>query len=380
MSTRREPGRRPAGIALLAVLAVVILITTYITEYFFASGLELRAMQTFKEAQQARNLAKSAFKAVQMGLLMDEPQFFDGYGQLQSLLSLASVPFEDGLLVELSVEPQDHLFNLNQMFNLQGGQAEDQARYLWFSKVLGTIEIPPEDPDFGEAAPPDAETTAALYAAIMDWLDADLEGYNEFSGIPGAEGDAYFTTEPNYDIKNGLFDRLEELRLIRGVVESRIPWRELEARFTVRPKQAESFFYPEHLNINLASREQIAEFMEQHSVEEAEMRSWTPSSRDIQRQVNEYYENLETILEIIVPESGQRPVFTMKTLKKALKEADLNENYAKRLFTTYNQYYRVRLMTEVERARTRLDAMLRVPRSESTRTGRGVQILHMVLQ
>ena len=94
---------RPRGIALLMALAVVMLLTVFMSEYFFATGLELRAMTTYREAQQARSLAKAVFKVVQIGMFQDEVDFFKGYRQVAELLQFAAVPWADGLLISLEV-------------------------------------------------------------------------------------------------------------------------------------------------------------------------------------------------------------------------------------------------------------------------------------
>jgi len=54
--------------------------------------------------------------------------------------------------------------------------------------------------------------TTALAAAIVDWRDADSELTTE-----GAESPDYETLDTPYSAKNGPFESLEELRLIRGM-------------------------------------------------------------------------------------------------------------------------------------------------------------------
>ena len=49
----RPAPAKPAGFALLMALVVVLLLSAFITEYFFNTGLELWSMQTFKDAAQA---------------------------------------------------------------------------------------------------------------------------------------------------------------------------------------------------------------------------------------------------------------------------------------------------------------------------------------
>jgi DNA uptake protein ComE-like DNA-binding protein len=53
--------------------------------------------------------------------------------------------------------------------------------------------------------------TTALAAALIDWRDADSELTSE-----GAESQYYETLKSPYSAKNGLFESVEELRLVRG--------------------------------------------------------------------------------------------------------------------------------------------------------------------
>ncbi|HEX7928487.1 MAG TPA: hypothetical protein VF678_12910, partial [bacterium] len=96
MSAPRRTTR--PGIALLTALVVVLLLTMFLSELFFATGMELRALESFKDSSQARRLARSVLKATEIGLLQDEAEFFNGYRQLQQVMTLSSVPIESGRL------------------------------------------------------------------------------------------------------------------------------------------------------------------------------------------------------------------------------------------------------------------------------------------
>src|SRR3972149_3181589 len=109
------------GIALVMTLVVVLLITPLLAQFGFTTSLELRSLQTQKETMQARALARSAFKAVQGSLLQDESDFLFGYRQLQGGVALSAVPWEEGLLTKLEIEPLDPLFNLNRLAKARGG-------------------------------------------------------------------------------------------------------------------------------------------------------------------------------------------------------------------------------------------------------------------
>ena len=367
---------RPRGIALLMALAVVMLLTVFMSEYFFATGLELRAMTTYREAQQARSLAKAVFKVVQIGMFQDEVDFFKGYRQVAELLQFAAVPWAGGLLISLEIAPQDHLYNVNQLSNLRPDEPSDRGRSILFSNTIAELEIPGESPET-EPQPLSDTTIAELYAALMDWIDAEDDTYIAIPGVQGAEADAYFLSKPEYTIKNGMIDRLTEIRLVRGVRESRIPWREWETRFTALPRvnPSDGHYLTEKINVNVASGQEITEFLEHRDADLNQIGGFETA----QKGINHYAERAEEIAALFAPEEGDRKIYDEIELKNTLKDMGLNENYAKFLFSTINQYYRIAVVTEVNDVQARLKAMLHVQRNESDRTGSIVNVLWATL-
>jgi type II secretory pathway component PulK len=373
--------RRPRGIALLMALVVVMLLTFFMSEYFFATGLELSGMTHFKEGEQARSLARSVFKVVQIGLLNDEVEFFRGYRQVSQLLTVASIPWDKGLLLKLEIEPQDHLFNLNQTHNVRQGEASDIGRRNLFMATMKEVEVPAGEVGL-PPEPLNPEVAAGLYAALYDWVDGDDETYIQFTGVNGAEADAYFGTEPEYAPKNAMLDRLAEIRLVRGVPESRIPWTEWEKRFTGLPRVTTvDFYFTEKINVNTAGREELLSFLKNRWVDATQISE--SGKATIQKGINEYADRAEEIAGFFAPEVGEeRKVYTAGSLKPALKdELQLNDNYGVNyLLSTVNQYYRISLVTEVNEVLARLEGMVQVTRDPDTRTGTSSKVLWLTLQ
>ena len=139
---------RAGRVAMLMAMTVLMLLTMFMAEMFFSTGLELRSMATYREGQQARGMARSVLRVVQIGLLMDEAEFFKGSRQVAQLLDGGvSLPWDDGLLISLKIEPQDHLYNLNQRGDIQQGEQNDIARGLLFMNMLRDLDVPGALPD-----------------------------------------------------------------------------------------------------------------------------------------------------------------------------------------------------------------------------------------
>jgi type II secretory pathway component PulK len=361
--------RRPRGIALLMSLVVVMLLTFFMSEYFFATGLELRGMTTFKDAQQARMLSRSVFKAVQLALLQDEVTFFEGYREVAALLEFSAVPWNNGLLLALQVQPQDHLYNLNNMAGLQPGSVSEICRSEIFRKSAGALllareeagSLPPDTP------PPDID---ALYAAVFDWLDGDDEVHVEVPGVLGAEAGSYFSLDPEYTIKNAPLDRLTEVRLVRGAQS--LLWGEWVASFTALPKTKAGTYcaLSERINVNTASAAQIEAFLRAREI--APDSRWSGSELQIQEGINAYAEKAAEVAQAFAPEGEERQSFTEQSLLTTLKGIGVNENYGKNyLLATINQHYRVSIVTEVAGVRARLEAMLHIARDGGSRMAKG---------
>lgn len=376
LQTRAGAGRRPAGIALILTLVVVMLLTAYMTEFFFSTGLELRSMRTFKDAAQARSLAKLAFKAVQVGMLADELDFFANYGNLEKVLAASAIPWQDGLLVELKIIPQDGLFNLNEL-DPRDNTDPDRVRWNLFLNTLADVEAPSELP--GLPPEPVAEGVLGdIYAALVDWIDGGGNAsYQGASGSVGAEQATYLSSEPEVRIKNGPLDRLSEIRLVRGVGDSRITWEQWQDRFAVLPKSSKSEPYPEKLNVNVATREQIQAFLEQREFEDVNQLG--PEWKTLQTSINVYADSAADIAEVLVPEfsSEKREAYNKTSLEQRLPK-NVNSRIATNLFSFANENYRIRITTSFNDVDARLEALINIPRN-AARVGTSVRVIHLTL-
>jgi type II secretory pathway component PulK len=360
------------GVALLTALVVVLLLTMFLSELFFATGLELRSLESFKDSAQARRLARSVLKAAEIGLLQDEVEFFSSYRQLQQLMTLSSIPLEGGRLVTLDIVPADSLFNVNELAGLQPEGVQNTARFEVFRNLMAQILVPAEDPSGPSSSVPET-LVSQIYAALMDWLDSDDSVASGPDGTPGAEASAYVSEEPEYAPKNGVLDRLQEMRLVRGFREARIPWPEIEKRFIARAKTVNANLYPERLNVNLATREEIVSFLEVHLVENLTV-SNAPQGL-IQKEINKYAERRQDIANALVPDGQERPIYTDPQIKSTLTKAGVNGNSeASKLFSSISQYYRVVITTEVGDIQARLTTLVFVNRNASNRTGKTAEV------
>ncbi|MDH4224710.1 MAG: general secretion pathway protein GspK [Deltaproteobacteria bacterium] len=362
------------GMALLMVLALSLLLMAFMAEYVFSTGLELRAMQTYKETHQARNLGDSAFRALQIGLMADEVEFMKGMGALVGGFEGAAVPFGDGFLSGLTITPLDPLFNLNRLYSTRGGSPANSVQWNLFYNTLKQVQIPPDELH-SEAVPPDDTTAAWLFAALADFIDPDDLDYQGAGGGMGAEAQAYSGQQPQFPLPNGRLDKLTEIRLARGVMESRIPWKEWENRFTLMERaDAAANLYPGVICANTASREEISDFLKARRMSDSMLVRLDGISQDIQKELNLYADKADAVADLLAPKDGERTVYNDAALAAALGGLGFKTNLVKQVFSTANNFYRVRLTAEIGEVKVTFSADIHVTRN-AERIGTALEVL-----
>jgi Type II secretion system (T2SS), protein K len=375
---------RKPGIALLLALAVVIVLSAFLSELLLDTGLEVRAVQNLRDSAQAQSLARSAFKAIESSLKSQSQQdFITGYRQINAIMKLSPIPFEGGLLTRLQVESLDGLFNVNALGSQRSDSSEDRIRLALFRNLIAAIPIPLEQSgekqQITQYAPAltDAQV-AGLYAALVDWIDTDDTPYVA-PGAVGAEQPSYVAVQPEYQVKNALLDRLEEVRLVQGWVDSHIPWPEFEKRFVaLKPSQAVGGSYlPEKLDINLASREQIARWLVEHRIDDTTSLGNYASA---QQNLNALADKPDAVAAALVPDGFEPTYWTdMGKVTQALQSAGVTAANPGSFLSMCSQYLNVRIVVDVNGTTATLAEKLLVARDSACGKAQSVNILQQSL-
>ena len=284
------------------------------TEFSFETKLETRGIQNYQASFKARNAVKSMFKAVLEGLEShEEIKFFRQYvwsflsmGTSDRNISILNPPepvrlpagvisdFPDVAFYTPYVRPIDHLYNLNRIqtppFRTVNPESKSDVHLAnQFINILNKWNISSKS-NVGDALISqnrqfDNNEILQLYAAIFDWIDKDSYIYDSsIYGAIGAEKDAYIFSEPPIEIKNGYFDQLKEIMLINTIKEKNIPRKFWDQSFTTFPvgnkyvsSSNHTSVYP-RININLATFEEIVEFLEQYDQQTNYFINYSPVS------------------------------------------------------------------------------------------------------
>jgi len=388
-----------SGIALLITLVILALLAVFMTEFSFETKLETRGIQNYQASFKARNAVKSMFKAVLEGLENhEEIKFYRQYvwgflsmGTSGRDISILKPPepvrlpagaisdFPDVAFYTPYIRPIDHLYNLNRIqtppFRTVNPESKSDVHLAnQFINILKKWDISSKS-NIGDALISqnrqfDNNEILKLYAAIFDWIDKDSYTYDSsIYGAIGAEKDSYIFSEPPIEIKNGFFDQLNEIMLISAIKEKNIPQKFWDQSFTTFPvgnkyvsSSNHTSIYP-RININLATFEEIVEFLEQYDQQTNYFINYSQSNFENIYSQNFYQKRIE-----IAEELTKLPRIKLKKndIKNILRNITQYYSKADDYFIPYSYWYKIHLKTEISKVIAEVKAIVSVDRNEDT--------------
>lgn len=177
------------GSVLIAVLAIIVLLSFIITRFMEQALEDLEYRSIFNEPVDVRSYAYSMLEVslatVHEVALIDEGKLYapeQGWG---NPLEYANIEVPNGWDVSVSVKDEGGKLPINTMSE----------------EMLNRMLEETFDFDFG--------TARELSSMLLDWIDADSE-----KRLNGAESEDYLSRNPPYRAANGPLQTLEELRLL----------------------------------------------------------------------------------------------------------------------------------------------------------------------
>jgi general secretion pathway protein K len=222
--------RRPQrGIALLATLLAIALMTILVVDFATSSALGYRAAANQADELRALYLARSA---IQVGVAVLERDSISDSQQKTPYDSLADVwalkippiPVEGGI-VSLSIIDETRKLNINQLYNLRSRRVDDKFAQV-IARLFESIGV-----------------STDLIPVLVDWLDPD-----SVDSPGGAEADYYLRLTPPYEPRNGPMPTIGDLRALKGVDDA--TFMHLAQYLTTAPEA--------RVNANTASPEVLA--------------------------------------------------------------------------------------------------------------------------
>ena len=223
-----------------------------------------------------------------------------------------------------------------------------------------------------------------IYAAIFDWLDKDSLTYDSaIYGTIGTESETYFNQIPKIEIKNDFLDKLSEIKLIKGIVDKKIPFKQWEREFTTcpvgniyNPKENFSTIKP-RINVNLATFEEIIEFLDQFDQNTSYFTNYSAKNFEDTYSMN-FFEKREEIGQ----ELTKKPRLKLRNEDIKNKLSSITPYYSKSLdyFIPFSFWYEIFLKTEIDNVKAEIKSIVSVDRDLSNGTVRKITIHHFLLQ
>jgi len=208
----RAAGRsRESGFALVVTLLLIIVLAGVVVEFYYESRIGLHLSENIYRGTQARYCAEGGL-AVAAEILGQTGRLWED----EDVWALASgvTPLKIGQgLCTLHIGQESGKININQL-KTKSGQL-DRGRIDQLLRIIDLYNARALDHD-------QSVISYGLVAAIIDWVDED----DEITVLPSVSGDnrgterSYYTQLDNpYECKNGPFEALSELLLVKGMTE-----------------------------------------------------------------------------------------------------------------------------------------------------------------
>jgi len=215
------------GVALIIVLGLVALISTWAATAAYEDLIVLRRAENFQQLVRAAMASQSALALAVQTLQRDAKD--NKRDDLQEKWAQLTPPFElDDGKVEIHITDGNRFFNINQLVNTKGKprvKLVQQLKYYFSALGIDPLKID----------------------ALVDWMDADKTPF----GPGGAEDSAYY--DKPYHVRNAPLHRWQELQLVHGFNDVKLIAK-LSDVLTVIPLRQDRVM---KLNINTASAEAL---------------------------------------------------------------------------------------------------------------------------
>jgi general secretion pathway protein K len=196
----RNRAAHEEGVALLAALLAVTLMTLVVVDFTYTATVAYRAAANQANELRAAYLARSGIN-LGIGLLDQDARSDSNQRQpYDGLTDLWATPFPplpvDGGYAALSIVDENRKLAINQLVNPSTGQVNTVVRDQ-FNRLFNTLG-----------------TSDDLLPSIIDWLDAD-----NVPSAGGAESSYYLALAPPYEPRNGPMPTIGDLRMVKGIDE-----------------------------------------------------------------------------------------------------------------------------------------------------------------
>ena len=204
---KKENTKKEPGFILISVLLMISVLAVFIIEFNYDSRIKFRLADNLNLAAEALNNADAGI-AVTMAALRQNKDMLDDETAKPFLSGRIQFPLDDGFC-KVSIVKESGKININAICTPEGKPIRRRV-----DQMLRLIDL--VNDEYENSAP----IGYSLVPSIIDWLDSD----NDVTILPfikgqnaGAENYYYEKLKEPYRCKNGRFDVLNELLLVKGM-------------------------------------------------------------------------------------------------------------------------------------------------------------------
>ncbi|MCP4297845.1 MAG: hypothetical protein GY786_19805 [Proteobacteria bacterium] len=240
------------GVALLMSLSVILLLSIVLMQSFENRSVEVKHLQNTQNFFQASILSRSVFRVL---LTIIKEQGVYGLHIYSNRIQGMPVPLEDLgeniLISQLEIKSLDHLYNINKKLKTSNRDNIDQLRNL--------IELIKQDGSADSDLYELEEQIINFTSALIDWTDTDSD--LDITIDYGSGGEDYYEAKPTFEVKNREIEFLDELNLLPSFRALNLSKQQIANSF--RPFYSKTNV-TEAIDINLASKEEIVNFLKRY--------------------------------------------------------------------------------------------------------------------
>jgi general secretion pathway protein K len=209
--------KQQRGMAVVMVVAVVLLVTTAALELHVNERTNLLNAAGMRDRITLDQMAASGVHLAMAILVKDRmdsesDSLQEDWADTETMASMIDeLSFEKGKL-EVKIFDELSRIQINALVDFPGATAFNEKQHQIWERFAGNLLSIYEllGDEVGEMEETDAPT---VINSVKDWLDKD----DDITSINSAETDYYEELDPPYACKNGPFDHVSEVRLVKGI-------------------------------------------------------------------------------------------------------------------------------------------------------------------
>jgi general secretion pathway protein K len=209
--------RQQRGMAVVMAVAVVLLVTTAALELHVNERTNLLNAAGMRDRITLDQMAASGVHLAMAILVKDRmdsesDSLQEDWADTETMATMMDeLSFEKGKL-EVKIFDELSRIQINALVDFPGATAYNEKQHQIWERFAGNLLSLYEllGDEAGEMEETDAPT---VINSVKDWLDKD----DDITSINSAETDYYEELDPPYACKNGPFDHVSEVRLVKGI-------------------------------------------------------------------------------------------------------------------------------------------------------------------